>query len=179
MTRTEAIKFFLVCLLAISIYSCSAPVKDTIDEPAKTEKIIRHDRANSPILKGVSVPAGYSYFFTSGQVGNVLDTTAAYGDPARYGDTYTQAAGALGKIETVLGEAGLTMKDVVFLRVFVAPDTNNENKLDFDGFFKAYGEYFNNEENPDKVARTTLGVASLVREGMFIEIEAVAAYPSN
>ena len=168
-----------MCLLAFCIYSCAAPVKEDVETPPKNEKIVRHDRVGSPILKGVSVPAGYSYFFTSGQVGNVQDTTAEYGDPARYGDTYTQSVGALEKIETVLGEAGLTMKDVVFLRVFVAPDPDNNNEIDFDAWFKAYGEFFNNDENPNKVARTTLGIASLVRPGMFVEVEAIAAYPSN
>ncbi|MEM1135594.1 MAG: RidA family protein, partial [Bacteroidota bacterium] len=157
----------------------SAPVKEEVKRTAVNEKIIRMDRKGSSILKGVSVPAGYSYFFTSGQVGSVQDTTVEVGDPARYGDTYTQSIGALEKIEGVLEEAGLTMKDVVFLRVFIAPDPSMDNKIDFDAWFKAYGEYFNNAENSNKVARTTLGIASLVVPGMLVEVEAVAAYISN
>lgn len=170
---------FIILVLVVTLYSCNPPVADTTQVPTNKEKVVRYDRPDAPILKGVSVPAGYNYFFTSGQIGYVQDTTAEYGDPARYGDTYTQSVGALQKIESILGEANLSMKDVVFLRVFVAPDPNNNNEIDFDAWFKAYGEYFNNTENPNKVARTTLGVASLVRPGMLVEVEAVAAYASN
>ncbi len=170
--------FLVVLLIVIFLQTCTTPKNDVVEAPAK-ELIVRHDRPNAPILKGVTVPAGYNYYFTSGQIGHTLDTAAAYGDPARYGDTYTQSVGALEKIETILGDAGLSMKDVVFLRVFVAPDPNNNNEIDFEAWFKAYGEFFNNDENPNKVARTTLGVASLVRPGMLVEVEAVAAYASN
>jgi len=173
----------IIFILVVTLFACNPPANEAVNSTenisADKEKIVRYDRPDAPILKGVSVPAGYNYYFTSGQIGYVQDTTAEYGDPARYGDTYTQSVGALQKIEGILGEAGLTMKDVVFLRVFVAPDTNNNNQIDFDAWFKAYGEFFNNDENPNKVARTTLGVASLVRPGMLVEVEAVAAYASN
>jgi len=112
-------------------------------------------------------------------VGPVLDTAAQLGDPKRYGDTYTQSIGALKRIEESLKEAGLAMKDVIKLNVYIAPDPAKDNQIDFDAWFKAYGEFFNNEENPNKVARSTLGVASLVRPGMLVEVEAVAAYMSN
>ena len=96
---------------------------------------------------------------------------------ARYGDTYTQSKGVLSKIEGILKEAGLGLKDVVYLGVFIAPDPNKNNEIDFDAWFNAYGEFFNNEQNPVKVARTTLGVAALARPYLLIEVEAIAVYP--
>lgn len=39
----------------------------------------------------------------------------------------------------------------------------------------SYGEYFNNEENPNKVARSTIAVYALANSDLLIEVEAVAA----
>ncbi|HKB89806.1 MAG TPA: hypothetical protein VKC60_04720 [Opitutaceae bacterium] len=71
------------------------------------------------------------------------------------------------------------MKDVIFLRVFVAPDPAKGGKQDYQGWFKAYGEFFNNEKNPVKTARSTVGVQSLVSPDWFLEVEAVALYPEK
>ena len=51
-----------------------------------------------------------------------------------------------------MAEKGLSLKDVVAMKVYVAPDPKNEGKPDFQAWFKAYGEFFNNENNPNKVA---------------------------
>jgi enamine deaminase RidA (YjgF/YER057c/UK114 family) len=77
----------------------------------------------------------------------------------------------------VLAKQGLTLKDVVYLRVYVAPDAAKGGKPDFAGWFKAYGEFFNTKENPVKTARSTVGVAALVSPDWLIEIEAVAVWP--
>jgi enamine deaminase RidA (YjgF/YER057c/UK114 family) len=71
----------------------------------------------------------------------------------------------------------LSLKDVVYLRVYVTPDAAKGGKPDFAGWFKAYGEFFNTKENPVKTARSTVGVAALVNPDWLIEIEAVAVYP--
>ena len=65
----------------------------------------------------------------------------------------------------------------VAMKVYVAPDPQNDHKPDFDGWFKAYAEFFNNESNPNKVARSTIGVYTLVNPDMLIEIEVRAVYP--
>jgi hypothetical protein len=52
-------------------------------------------------------------------------------------------------------------------------------KPDFPGWFKAYGEFFNSKENPVKTARSTVGVAALVRPDWLLEIEAVAVWPEK
>ena len=160
-------------MLVLVFSQCQTP---TNKEEAKFIK--RYDRTDASILKGVEVSAANHYFFSSGMVGPVRDTTAELGDPKRYGDTYTQSIGALKRIEESLKEAGLSMKDVIKLNVYIAPDhATNDGEIDFSAWFKAYGEFFNNEQNPNKVARTTLGVAALARKGLLVEVEAIAVYP--
>jgi len=140
------------------------------------------DSPPSPVAekveKGVEIPAGKRFFISSGQVSppNHLDQPEK--TLARYGDTYTQSKGILNKMDGILKEAGLGLKDVVYLGVFIAPDPNKNGEIDFDAWFKAYGEFFNNEQNPTKVARTTLGVAALARDYLLIEVEAIAVYPN-
>lgn len=134
--------------------------------------------ANSPISAAVSVPANRALFLTSGTVPPVADESAPAGNPARFGDTKTQGIGALRQIEARLKEVGLTLKDVIYLRVYVTADKTKEGKFDYQGWFDAYGKFFGTAECPVKPARSTVGVASLVNPDWLIEIEAVAVYPA-
>lgn len=63
--------------------------------------------------------------------------------------------------------------------VFIAPNPEAEGKIEFDEWFRAYGEYFNNEENPTKVGRSTLGMAALARPYLLVEVEVIAVYPTE
>jgi enamine deaminase RidA (YjgF/YER057c/UK114 family) len=134
--------------------------------------------ASSSIASGVGVPAGRAYYWTSGTVPSPIkrDGATTY---ERYGDTYAQGVSCLKNIAAVLAKQGLTMKDVVYLRVYVVPDAAKGGKPDFAGWFKAYGEFFNNAGNPVKTARSTVGVSALVNADWLIEIEAVAVYPKK
>ena len=139
------------------------------------EKVIYRGNPTSAISSSVTIPAGKKYFYSSGTLGPVVDSTAAAGTYARYGDTKTQALGILAKFKSDLAKEGLTLANIVFMRVFVAPDAK-VGKTDFQGWFDAYAQYFGTKENPMKPARSTLGVASLVSPDRFIEIEIVAVY---
>ncbi len=132
----------------------------------------------SPISSGVGVPAGRAYFWTSGTGAPVIKKEGAT-TYDRYGDTYVQGAATLKALAATLAKQGLTMADVVYLRVYVAPDAVKGGKPDFPGWFKAYGEVFNTKENPVKTARSTVGVAALVNPDWLLEIEAVAVYPEK
>lgn len=165
---------FLLIALVVLFSHCQ---QATEQHEHSAKKVKRYDRSDATILKGVEISAGNAYFFSSGMVGLVLDTTAQLGDPQRYGDTYTQSIGALKRIEASLIEAGLSMKDVIKLNVYIAPDPANGGTIDFTAWFRAYKEFFANEQNPNKVARTTLGVAALAREGLLVEVEVIAVYP--
>lgn len=134
--------------------------------------------AGSPIANGVGVPAGRAYYWTSGTVPSVVKREGAT-TYERYGDTYAQGVSCLKNIAEVLAKQGLTMKDVVYLRVYVVADPAKGNKPDFAGWFKAYGEFFNSKDNPVKTARSTVGVSALVNADWLIEIEAVAVWPEK
>ncbi len=168
------------CLLLSSVllfFACEGH-HDNDAEHNRVEEVIRFERDGSSILKGVKVPEGRDMYFASGIVAYPKDDTKPAGDPERFGNTYEQSVSALKRIGEYLGEEGLTLKDVIAMKVYVAPDPANDNKPDFQGWFKAYGEFFNNAEtNPNKVARSTLGVYTLVNPDMLIEIEVRAVYP--
>ena len=140
--------------------------------------VVRIDRSGSSILKGVKEPSGTDLFVSSGQVAAVAVDSLPASDYHRFGGaTYAQAMSTLGKIEGILAEEQLQMRDVISMTVYLAPDPENGNVLDFDAWSEAYGAYFNNEKNPNKVARTTIGVAALARPGILVEVEVLAAYP--
>lgn len=131
------------------------------------------------ISSSVSIPAGAAVMWTSGTVPSVADQNAPAGSPARYGDTKTQAISVLRNIENVLKEKGLSMKDVVYLRAYLVPDKEKGGTIDTQGWNDAYGMFFNNAENPVKVARSTVGVAALVNAAWLVEVEAFAVYPKK
>ncbi len=68
---------------------------------------------------------------------------------------------------------------MVYLRAYLVADPVLDNRVDFQGWFDAYAQFFNNENNPTKVARSTVAVAGLADPGWLIEIEAVAVYPKS
>ncbi len=132
--------------------------------------------AGAAIASGVAMPAGRTFFWTSGITPSRINPDGGTVHE-RFGDTYVQGVSCLKNIQAVLAQQGLTLKDVIYLRVYVAPDAAKSGKPDFPAWFRAYGEFFNNQENPAKTARSTIGVAALVNSDLLIEIEAVAVYP--
>jgi|GEM_PF-1822571 len=165
----------LIFPILLLLMACEAKVSDKKSPggPIDEEFIVRYDRPDASILRGVYVPEGKEYFYTSGLVAPVKNPDATPGTYKRYGNTYEQSIGILERIKETIGEAGFTMSDVIFLRVYLAPD--KEGNIDWNAWFTAYGEYFNNDQNPNKVARSTLAVYALANPDLLIEIEAVAA----
>jgi enamine deaminase RidA (YjgF/YER057c/UK114 family) len=133
----------------------------------------------SPISSGVMIPAGSTFFWSSGTGPAVVNRDAPAGSPERYGDTNTQAKSVLTRLGDQLKEQGLSLKDVAFLRCYLVPDPNKGGKIDTQGWNAAYGEFFGTAENPTKPARTTVGVASLVGAGQLIEVEVYAVVPAK
>jgi enamine deaminase RidA (YjgF/YER057c/UK114 family) len=113
--------------------------------------------------------------YLSGQLASpVTPADAAKGTPAVYGDTKAQALSALGKIQALLQEQGLDMKDVVKMTVFLAGDPAQGNRMDFAGLQAAYTQYFGTKEQPNKVARSAMQVAALAAPWALVEIEVIA-----
>jgi enamine deaminase RidA (YjgF/YER057c/UK114 family) len=120
--------------------------------------------STSPIASGVILPAGTPTYWLSGTP-----------PTAPYGDTKSQGESILKKIDAQLREQGLSLRDVVYLTVYLVPDKTTGN-VDYQGWFDAYAEFFGTADNPTKPARATVGVASLVNPAWLIEIGAVAAF---
>jgi enamine deaminase RidA (YjgF/YER057c/UK114 family) len=128
--------------------------------------------ASSPIANGVW--AGDTLYLSGQLASPVTPADTAKGTAAVYGDTKTQAMSALNKIQTLLKEQGLDMKDVVKMTVFLAGDPAKDNKLDFAGLQAAYTQFFGTTDQPNKPARSAMQVAALAAPWALIEIEVIA-----
>lgn len=166
-----------ICISLIVMNLVGVDVKAAVTSIAP-EKVTFFGGGTSPISSAVAVPAIQSYFWTSGTVPPVIDPNALPRTRDRYGDTKTQAIGTLERIDTLLQETGLTLADVIYLRVYLVADPALDYQVDYQGWFDAYAQFFNTASVP-KVARSTLAVAGLVDPGWLIEIEAVAVYPKR
>ena len=130
----------------------------------------------SAIAGGVVIPAGRAVVWTSGTVPPVFNERATAGTRERFGDTKIQATGVLLRIEEDLRELGLGLSDIVYLRAYLVPDPET-GRIDSRGWNEAYAEFFGNERNPVRPARSTVGVSALVNDDWLVEIEAFAVYP--
>ena len=161
-----------VSLIGISLFS-------THVKAAELEDVTFYGAPTSSISSAVAVPEDRAYYWTSGTVPPVINPDAPLRTRDRYGDTETQAIGILERFKTLLHDVHLTLSDVTYLRVYLVADPALDNRVDYEGWFNAYAQFFNNEANPTKVARSTVAVAGLVDPGWLIEIEAVAVYPKS
>ncbi|MGC5702814.1 RidA family protein [Pseudomonas sp. NFXW11] len=130
---------------------------------------------NSPILQSVTLPANSELTYLSGLLPDPLDPKAPKAQIHAVGNTETQARAVLGKVQTILASQGLSLGDVVQLRIYLVGDPALGGKLDFDGLQVAFREFFGTAQQPLKPARTTVQVAGLVLPGALIEVETVAA----
>ena len=121
------------------------------------------------------VPAGSDTLYVSGLTPSVADPAAPKGTKASYGDTKTQTLSVLGKLSDALKEHGMTLGDAVMMRVYLVGDPDMGGKMDFAGMMAAYTTMFGTADQPNKPARVTTQVASLVGPGQLVEIELQAA----
>jgi enamine deaminase RidA (YjgF/YER057c/UK114 family) len=158
-----------LALLALAAGACS-PARPVAGE------IRRVGAAQSPILTSAEVPAGHRLVYVSGTVPDPVDPSAPAGSAQRFGDTATQTRSVIRKIERELAQHGLSLGDVVMMRVFlVAPP--GQGRMDFQGMMTAYREFFGTAAQPSRPARSTMAVAGLVDPGWLVEIEVTAAAP--
>jgi enamine deaminase RidA (YjgF/YER057c/UK114 family) len=143
---------------------------------AGAQGIVRHKIPNSdfPIAQAVTLPAGTTIHFISGQVPPAVDKAADPNSLAAFGDTRTQTIGVLTKIQDVLKGMGLAMGDVVKMQVFLVGDPGKNGKADVAGFMEGYTRFFGGPQ-PNLPARAVVQVAALSNPGWLVEIEVVAA----
>lgn len=163
--------FFLVIFLEVllSTFTFSQEVKPP-------SSIVRKGDLNAHILTSVSIPKNRALFLTSGLVVSPTIQDSSQRNGYVLGNTKAQAINIFQQIEKILAAENLTLKDVVFIRAFVAPD-KILGKTDFKGWNEAYSTFFNTSSNPVKVGRATVGVQCLVNADWLIEIEVTAVYP--
>jgi enamine deaminase RidA (YjgF/YER057c/UK114 family) len=150
-------------IAAVALAGCAAQAQD----------VRRLGPPEAPISASVEVPAGSRLVYVSGTVPDAVDPTAPQGSVQRYGDTATQTRSILRKIEAQLAQHGLTLGDVVMMRIFlVAPP--GQARMDFAGMMTAYREFFGTQAQPNRPARSTMQVAGLVDPGWLAEIEVTA-----
>ncbi len=155
----KTLALFLAAL--ISVAATSAIAQTTVKRFGSEKSIIA-----SAIWAGDTL-------YISGQLPTPTPADPVKGTPAKWeGDTKTQTISTLKVIENILKEQGLSMGDVVQLRVYLVPDPAT-GKIDFAGMNDAYKMYFGTKEQPNKPVRATVQ-AGLVVPGALVEIEAVA-----
>ena len=140
---------------------------------AASPEVIRHPIPNStfPIAQAVTVTAGTTTVYVSGQVPPVINKDADPQGTAAYGDVKTQTVGVLNRIKTILEGQGLGMGDVVKMQVFLVHTP--AAPMDFKAFMEGYTQFFGGSQ-PNLPARSVLGVASLANPGFLVEIEVIA-----
>ena len=141
----------------------------------EAREIKRTDVPNFPIAAVVQVPTGSDLFYLSGTTPPAVNKEAPAGSTDVYGNTETQTANVLTRIQESLKAQGLTMGDVVLMHVYLVGDPAKDGKMDFAGMMASYTKFFGTAEQPNKPARSTVQISSLVVPGMLVEIEVVAA----
>ena len=133
--------------------------------PLQAQQIKRTPVPNSnfPISVAVTVPAAETVYFSG-----VLPESVA-------GNTESQTRSVLQRLEAALANEGLSLADVVSLRVFLVGDPKLDNKLDFAGLNAAYGQFFGTTAQPAKPSRTAVQVVALPLPGALVEIDLIAA----
>ena len=138
-------------------------------------QVVHVGPAQAAIASATVVPAGYTVIYVSGQTPPALNAGAPAGTAPDFGDTKTQTIGIMKKIQDILKAQGAGMGDVFMMRVYLAGDPAKGGKMDFAGMMEGYNQFFGTADQPNKPARVTVQVASLVAPGMLAEIEVQAA----
>lgn len=134
---------------------------------------------NSKVIEGKAKPRGKyphykrvgDFIYVSGTSSRRSDNTLAGVEVDEMGttnlDIRAQTAAVLDNIDSILQEAGASIKDVVDVTSFLV------NMNDFGGYNEVYGQYFD-YSGP---TRTTVAVHQLPHPHLLIEIKAIAYKP--
>ena len=136
---------------------------------------VQHLQPNASALIANGVWVGDTLYLSGQLPDPITAADQSKGTLAIYGDTKQQALSVLSKIQTLLRDQGLDMKDVVKMTVFLAGDPQKGGTLDFAGLQASYTQFFGTKDQPNKPARSAMQVAALVAPGALVEIEVIAA----
>ncbi|EDY80963.1 Endoribonuclease L-PSP family [Verrucomicrobiia bacterium DG1235] len=140
------------------------------------QRITVYQRAELPYADVVEVSPGSEYFYTWGVTASPrMKEIARNSVENRYGDTYQQSYSVFSQLSKDLAEVGLTLRDVVNVRAYIVADP----EPDFDGWNRAFTEFFGTATNPHKPARTTIGISRLFHSDYRVEVEFIAIFPDG
>ena len=151
----------------VSLALASALILPSIASAA--QPVIRVGAPNSPIASLVLVAAGSDVAYVSGA------TPGQPGMPKPVG-TQAQTVDVLTKISALLKAQGMTMGDIVVMRVFLGVDPDKGGHADREGMNAGFKQFFGTADQPNKPARTTIAVTDMA-PGSFVEIDAQAVRP--
>lgn len=170
----------LVALVAGLCALVSAGPAAPAEGPPETR--IQHALIDSdfPIARAVEVPPGTRLLWHSGQTPAPADPEAERYSRAFWGDTEAQALSVFERMEASLDDLGVGFEDIVKMTVFLVPDPENDGRMDFAGFMRAYTRHFGEDaDHASLPARSAVGVAQLAAPGMLVEVEAIFARPDG
>jgi enamine deaminase RidA (YjgF/YER057c/UK114 family) len=153
MNMHKSVKYAALAVLGMGLVATGAFAADVVHNQQGMDK--------APFASSVMVPAGYDTYYISGSAGK--------GD-----DTATQTEATLEGLKAQLAKLGLTMGDVVQAHVFLAPDPNKDNKMDFPGMNSSWFKFFGTADQPNKPARAAFQVGALAGRNALVEIEFIA-----
>jgi enamine deaminase RidA (YjgF/YER057c/UK114 family) len=168
-------RLVLLLLSAFAAVGCAGGARGSGTAANTAAQIKRVGSPQSPIARAVVVPAGHDIVYVSGIIPLPLNPDAPAGAPRQFGDTKVQTISILTQISEILAAEGLTMGDVVMMRVLLVGDPAKEGMMDFAGMMEGYRQFFGTPAQPNKPARVTSQVAALVQPGLLAEIEVQAA----
>jgi enamine deaminase RidA (YjgF/YER057c/UK114 family) len=203
--------------VAVSRSTSPGPHEVAYNIPPRADGSVNPD----PLLaSGVATGKDVAVYTAAGTGPAALNTLAPAGTPARYidyallaqlhpgfapseadrtagvlpaGVTITEAQGlnAMARVRENLASAGLTLRDLTFMRIYV-DNPPGAASGDYAGWNRAYRKFVANVdrvtgevleahapvvvENPTRPARSNIEVATLPVAGWLVEIEVVAAY---
>jgi len=149
------ISFLLVALLLAGIFSARGASSQSSSAPTRKAINLSDDDPQLPFSGGI---LNGNTLYLSGRIGIDPKTGKA---PA---DTNEEVRLVLDRIKATLGQAGMTMDDLVYVQI-ACTDLSL-----YDKFNAAYRGYFTAKDLP---AREFIGVSSLLRGGHF-EVQAIA-----
>lgn len=134
------------------------------------QEIQRLNRPNPvpAIVDAAVVPPGFTTYYLSGALPSPIKP-AANGQPAEWGDTAQQTRSTLNNLKAVMDKLGIGYGDVVAAHVFLTPNASAAEMN------KVWSTEFGTAAQPNKPARATVHIHSLVAPGPLIEIEFTAA----
>jgi enamine deaminase RidA (YjgF/YER057c/UK114 family) len=142
--------------------------------------VTRHPLPNNstfPIAQAVEITADTALIYHSGTVPGPANPDAERGTREFWGDTEAQALSVFKRMEASFEKLGVGFGDVLKMTVFLVGDPELGGRMDFDGFMRAYTQYFGTDEQPNLPARSAVQVAGLAGAGMLVEVEVVLARP--